>query len=122
MTTRNIGTELINKRPLPVIEDRLRQRVNISEKRLADFCRKNHIKSLSLFGSVLREDFRPDSDVDILVEFQPDRTPGLLKMARMESELSLLFAKRKVDLRTPQDLSHHFRDRVMHEAVALCRQ
>jgi predicted nucleotidyltransferase len=112
---------LINKRPGEATASRVRQRVNVSDSQLADFCRKYSIKSLSLFGSVLREDFRPDSDVDVLIEFQPGRTPGLLKLASMERELSILFTNRNVDLRTPQDLSHYFRGRIMSEAVMLCR-
>jgi predicted nucleotidyltransferase len=76
---------------------------------------------LALFGSVLRSDFRPDSDIDILVEFQQGKTPGFLTIAEMEDELSSIFDHRKIDLRTPQDLSHHFRERVLHEALVLCR-
>ncbi|MBI2854754.1 MAG: nucleotidyltransferase family protein [Chloroflexi bacterium] len=101
--------------------DRVRERVHVSGKELAAFCRRHHIKSLSLFGSVLRDDFRPDSDIDVLVEFQPGKTPGFFTFAEMEDELSALFGTRKVDLRTPQDLSRYFRDRVLREAVVLCR-
>ena len=121
MVGRNIETELIENRSVSVDTNRIKQRVNVPENQLADFCRKYSIKSLSLFGSVLREDFRPESDVDVLVEFQQGRTPGLLKLASMERELSLLFANHKVDLRTSQDLSRYFRDRVIREAVVLCR-
>lgn len=87
---------------------------------LAAFCRRHHIKSLALFGSVLRDDFGPNSDIDVLVEFQPGKTPGFFTIAEMEYELSPLFGNRKVDLRTPQDLSHFFRDRVVREAMVLC--
>jgi len=69
----------------------------------------------------LREDFCPDSDIDVLVEFQPGKTPGFFTVAEMEAELSVLFGNRKVDLRTPQDLSRYFRDRVLNEDVLLCR-
>lgn len=100
---------------------RIHQRLDVPEGELATFCQRHHIKSLALFGSILREDFLPDSDIDVLVEFQPGHTPDLLKIASMENELSLLFANRKVDLRTPQDLSRHFRDRVLREAVVICR-
>ena len=90
-------------------------RVKAPEK-LAEFCRTHHIRKLALFGSVLRDDFRPNSDIDVLVEFQPGKTPGLLKLADMEAELSGLFDGRKVDLRTPEGLSRYFRDRVLKEA------
>jgi uncharacterized protein len=82
---------------------------------LVDFCRKNGIARLSLFGSVLREDFGPESDVDVLVEFEEGRTPGFFGIARMQEELTELF-DRKVDLRTPGDLSPYFRDRVVASA------
>jgi predicted nucleotidyltransferase len=84
---------------------------------LAEFCRRNHIAKLSLFGSVLREDFRPDSDVDVLVEFEEGHVPGFFGLARMEEELSALLGGRKVDLRTPQDLSRYFREEVLASAA-----
>ena len=90
--------------------------INLDDRAIADFCRRNHIVRLSLFGSVLREDFGPDSDVDMLVEFAPDAVVTLLDMARMEYELGRLIG-RKVDLRTPQELSRYFRDKVIAEAV-----
>jgi uncharacterized protein len=99
----------------------LRKGFNIPRGELEAFCQLHHVKSLALFGSVLREDFRPNSDIDVLVEFQEGKTPGFFTIAEMEDELSLLFGNRKIDLRTPQDLSHHFRKRVMSEAVVLCR-
>ncbi|RIL10320.1 hypothetical protein DCC79_08345 [bacterium] len=77
--------------------------VAIDREQLAAFCLHNHIVRLSLFGSVLRSDFNPDSDIDILVEFAPHHIPGLLGIARMERELSLIFGGRKVDLRTAND-------------------
>jgi hypothetical protein len=80
---------------------------------IESFCRRNHIRRLSLFGSVLRGDFRADSDVDVLVEFEPDGVPGLLALARMERELSTMLGGRKVDLRTPEDLSRFFREEVV---------
>jgi len=92
-----------------------RSRVAVPGRELAAFCRRNHIRRLSLFGSVLREDFRSDSDVDVLVEFEPDHFPGFFQLGDMEDELSSLFG-RKVDLRTPGDLSRHFRQRVLEEA------
>jgi len=79
------------------------------------FCRRNHIQRLALFGSVLRDDFRPDSDVDILVEFEPGRCVGLFAFARLERELSEIIG-RPVDLTTPAGLSRYFRDEVLAEA------
>jgi len=79
---------------------------------LAQFCRRNQIRRLSFFGSVLREDFGPDSDVDVLVEFEPGAKVGLLRMAALESELSQVVG-RKVDMRTPADLSRYFREEVV---------
>lgn len=90
--------------------------ISVDRERLADFCRKYHVRRLALFGSVLRADFRPDSDVDVLVEFEPGHVPGLFTMVRMEQELGRLFGGRKVDLRTPQELSLYFRDQVLAEA------
>jgi predicted nucleotidyltransferase len=75
---------------------------------LAEFCRERGIRWLALFGSALRPDFGPDSDIDVLVEFEPGRVPGLFGMARLERELSGLFDGRAVDLRTPGDLSRYF--------------
>lgn len=91
---------------------------NIKVKRgmIADFCRRHHIVRLSFFGSVLRDDFSPTSDVDVLVEFEPEHVPGLFRLAGMERELSALLGNRKVDLRTPQDLSRYFRDEVISTA------
>jgi predicted nucleotidyltransferase len=89
-------------------------RIQVDEDALAELCRRRGIRRLSFFGSVLREDFSPRSDVDILVEFESDRTPGLDFFA-IEDELSSLLG-RKVDLQTPGFLSHHIRERVMAEA------
>lgn len=89
--------------------------LTIPKKELAEFCRRHHIRRLSLFGSVLREDFGPDSDVDVLVEFEPGHTVGLIRLAGMERELSEKLG-RKVDMRTPADLSRYFRDEVTAEA------
>jgi len=93
-----------------------RVQIAVSKRRIAAFCRRNHILRLSLFGSIIRSDFRPDSDVDVLVEFAPGHAPGLFRLANMESELSALFDGHKVDLRTPADLSRYFRARVLAEA------
>lgn len=83
---------------------------------IADFCRRNHIKRLSLFGSVLRDDFKPGSDIDVLVEFEPGKVPGW-DFFSMQEELSRGLGRR-VDLVTPQDLSRHIRDNVVREAQA----
>ena len=83
---------------------------------LADFCREHHIRRLSLFGSMLSGAPRPDSDVDLLVEFEPDMEPGLIALSAMEAELSRLYAGRKVDLRTANDLSRHFRADILRTA------
>jgi predicted nucleotidyltransferase len=83
-----------------------------------EFCRRHHVRRLSLFGSVLRNDFRPDSDVDVLVEFEPGRVIGL-RIALMEQELAQMLNGRTVDLRTPNELSPYFRDEVMREARAI---
>lgn len=84
--------------------------------RLTHFCKRNHIRKLSVFGSALRGQLRPDSDIDILVEFEQDHTPGLFSIVRMEMELGEALG-RKVDLRTPDDLSQYFRDEVMRNAI-----
>jgi predicted nucleotidyltransferase len=81
---------------------------------ISSFCKRHHIRKLSLFGSVTRDDFRPDSDVDVLVEFEPGHVPGF-GIVTMEAELSAIF-QRNVDLRTPKDLSRYFREQVVREA------
>lgn len=94
----------------------MKHQLNISNKQIEDFCKKNGIKKLSFFGSVLTEKFTHESDIDILVEFENERITGFLDMARMERELSELF-KRKVDLKTPAELSKYFGADVIKEAV-----
>lgn len=89
--------------------------IDIPKDKIAEFCKRNHIRRLSLFGSVLRGDFRPDSDIDFLVEFDPNYTPGLIRLAGMEIELTEILGH-KVDMRTPQDLSRYFRDEVINSA------
>lgn len=90
--------------------------IPLDKEKIAAFCRKHSIRRLALFGSVLRTDFRPGSDVDVLVEFEPGSVPGLFGIARMERELTALLGGRKVDLRTPEDLSRYFRESVIEEA------
>jgi predicted nucleotidyltransferase len=105
---------ILNKTiPLPTSINS-RSHVLIPSKMLEQFSQKHHIRKLALFGSVLRDDFRPDSDVDVLVEFEEGCTPGF-GMVSLEIELSGLIGK-KVDLRTPEDLSHYFREQVVKEA------
>ena len=91
-------------------------KVAADKDRIAAFCRRHHVRRLALYGSVLRDDFGPESDVDVLVEFEPGHVPGFFRLARMERELSESFAGRKVDLRTAGDLSRYFRDAVLAEA------
>lgn len=92
-------------------------RIDIPEEKIADFCQRHQIRKLALFGSVLRDDFGPASDVDVLVEFEPGKTPGLRFFA-MQDELSGILGRR-VDFNTPQDLSTYYRDRVLSEAMPL---
>lgn len=91
-------------------------KISIAKDRLVPFCQQRGIQWLAIFGSALRTDFHAESDVDVLVRFRPECTPGLLGMARIEREMSDLFGKRKIDLRTPEDLSRYFRQKVLEEA------
>ena|SRR5579871_2059667 len=92
------------------------QRIFPDRTALADVCRRHRIRRLALFGSTLKGTNRPDSDIDLLVEFEPEARPNLLTMARIEHELSPLLGGRKVDLRTPDDLSRYFRDEIVRTA------
>ena len=94
----------------------MNRRLSIPSAVLAEVCARYRIRRLSLFGSVLKGTDRPDSDLDLLVEFEPGASPTLLDMARIEEELSSLAGGRRVDLRTPRDLSRYFREEVMREA------
>ena len=96
---------------------RNRARIDVPTEKVAEFCRRHHVRRLALFGSVLRDDFRPDSDVDVLVEFEEGQTPGLAFFG-MQDELSELL-DRRVDLNTPSCLSRYFRDRLQQEAEIL---
>jgi hypothetical protein len=93
--------------------------IEIRNDRIAEFCARYRIRRLALFGSVLRPDFRPESDVDVLVEFEPGASIGYFALARIERELSILLGGRKVDLRTPQDLSRYFRSSVIAGAYVI---
>ena len=92
-------------------------RLTIDRERISEFCRRHHIRRLALFGSVLRADFGPTSDVDVLVEFEPDHVPGLAFFT-IQQELSGLIG-RTVDLNTPGFLSRYFREAVLNEAKPL---
>jgi uncharacterized protein len=92
--------------------------ISIDREVLASFCRRHHMTRLALFGSVLRDDFRPDSDIDVLVEFQPNHVPGLNFIA-MERELSGLLQGRRVDMVTPKFLNVRIRDEVLRSAEPL---
>jgi len=91
-----------------------RAKIPVPKDKIAEFCRRHHIRRLALFGSVLRDDFGPESDVDVLVEFEPGHVPGLAFFG-MQEELSAILG-RQVDLNTPGFLSRHFRDEVLRQA------
>ena len=97
-------------------------KIDVDRERLAAFCREHHIRCLAFFGSVLRDDFGPESDIDVLVEFESDRAPGLFGIARMERELSAILGNRAVDLRTAEDLSPYFRRDAMEESETVYAQ
>lgn len=97
------------------MEKRCESAQHIDTQEIENFCRQHHIRRLAFFGSVLTDRFGPDSDVDILVEFESGHRVGLLGMAAIEAKLSQIIG-RKVDLRTPQDLSRYFRDEVLAAA------
>ena len=92
-----------------------RPRIYLPNKVIERFCKKHHIRKLALFGSALREDFGPKSDVDLLVDFDPEHIPGLIRLAGMEIELSEILG-RKVDMRTLEDLSPYFRQEIIDVA------
>lgn len=101
------------------ISRKIIDRLNISTKDITKFCNKYYIKKLALFGSALRGELREDSDIDILVEFHKEHIPSLFELVDMEEELSVLFDGRKIDLRTPNDLSRYFRNEVIKNAEVL---
>jgi predicted nucleotidyltransferase len=90
-------------------------KINIPKEKIADFCKQNHIRRLYLFGSVLREDFRPGSDIDVLVEFEPGTRVGLIRLSGLEIKLGDIIG-RKVDLNTPGFLSKYYRDKILGDA------
>jgi len=92
----------------------------LSTEQIANFCQRHFIRKLALFGSATRDDFRPDSDVDVLVEFEPEHVPGLAFFG-MQDELSALLG-RTVDLHTAKSLSKYFREQVIREAQLVYAQ
>ena len=96
----------------------LKPKIRIPRKKLSDFCKNNYILKLSLFGSVLHDSFGPESDIDVLVEFDPEHIPGFA-LIRMQDELSTIFRGRKIDLVTPKSLNKRIRPQVEAEAVIL---
>jgi predicted nucleotidyltransferase len=92
-------------------------RLSFDRDALADLCRRHHIRRLALFGSTLKGTARADSDIDLLVEFAHGKEPGLIRLAGIEASFSALFGGRRVDLRTAQDLSEHFRAEVPRSAL-----
>lgn len=91
----------------------------IPNKKLTKFCKDNNIKKMSLFGSALTDSFNSESDIDLLVEFEEGLTLGIFKILKMEEEISSLLEGRKVDLRTPNDISRYFRDQVIESSEVL---
>ena len=104
-----LGLAFSMESPLPI---------SIPMDRIAEFCKRNRVRRLSLFGSVLREDFTPTSDIDVLVEFEPGNRIGFFGFQGLEDELSVLLGRR-VDLNTPNSLSRYFRDQVLRDARTL---
>jgi len=96
-----------------------RIKIPIPTQKITRFCEMHHIKTCMLFGSVIREDFNRESDVDVLVEFKEGHTPGLFGMVTLANELSQILGRRKVDLKTPDELSDYFRDDVLTNAELL---
>ena len=90
--------------------------ITLPKEKIADFCRRHHIRRLAFFGSVLREDLRPESDVDVLADFEPQHVPGFIALYAIETELSAILGGRKVDLVTLGFLNHRIRQRVLAEA------
>ena len=94
----------------------MNRNIVIAEEKIREFCERHHIHRLAIFGSALRDDFDPESDVDVLVDFEPGHVPGFFRLFEMQEELSSLFGGRKIDMRTPEDLSRYFRDKVVATA------
>jgi predicted nucleotidyltransferase len=106
---------LISKTCNQVSSEKIKN-MSIPKDTIARFCHLHYIRRLSLFGSILGDDFGPESDIDVLVEFEPNHVPSFFGLFDMEAELSTILNGRKVDLRTPRDLSRYFREQVVKEA------
>ncbi len=94
-------------------------KVPVPSRQVEEFCRRNFIRKLSLFGSVRTEQFTAESDIDVLAEFEEGKSPSLFALSNLQRELSLIFNGRRVDLRTPDELSRYFKDDVVREAVPI---
>ncbi|MFQ5640575.1 MAG: nucleotidyltransferase family protein [bacterium] len=94
-------------------------RLNIQNDKIVEFCQRNYIRKLSLFGSILRDDFGHTSDIDVLVEFKAGNIPGFIRLEGIEDELSKIIGGRRVDMNTPKSLSKYFRDEVMANSKVL---
>ena len=97
----------------------VRERLNLPTPQIKEFCRKHHIRKLSLFGSIVREDFGPDSDVDVLVEFDPKEVPSLFTFSGISLDFSDLLGGTKVDMLTPKGLNKYIRNEVLSEAIVI---
>jgi uncharacterized protein len=91
--------------------------IDIPKNQVEEFCKKNLIKKFSFFGSVTRADFSPKSDIDVIVEFYADRSPGFFGLAQMRRELSMIFGGRKIDLLTPKGISKYLRKEILSSAI-----
>lgn len=99
-------------------QEAITPKIDIPMRKIKEFCQSHHIEALALFGSVLTEHFRKTSDVDVLVQFEAQHIPGLIRISELELELGEIFG-RHVDLRTPKDLSRYFRNEVITGAYRL---
>ncbi len=90
--------------------------ISVDSEQITEFCKRHHIRKLSFFGSVLHDSFDPESDIDVLVEFDPDHIPGFIRLYEIEQELSRILGGRKIDLVTPKFLHRRIRERVLNEA------
>lgn len=94
----------------------MHKKIKLSKEKIIEFCKENYIIKLSIFGSVLRDDFNENSDIDVLVEFEQNHIPGFIRLANIQNTLSRLLGGREVDIRTPSDLSPYIRDKVLRIA------
>lgn len=94
----------------------MKEKIRLPKEKIAEFCKENNIIKFSIFGSVLRDDFNENSDIDILVEFDKNHIPGFIRLANIQRKLSELLGGKLVDIRTPSELSPYFRDKVIKVA------